>query len=99
MGYISFLKASGEVDLLPAENIVHVSTASATEINIDYSMGMPTILRAEVTYASTSGVTNPDVRKKVNAAIEKANGASGPAIPVGLPTLVASVDIEKVTIS
>ena len=27
MGYISFLKASGEVDLLPAENIVHVSVA------------------------------------------------------------------------
>ena len=101
MGYISFLKASGEVDLLPAENIIHVSTATATEINIDYStqIGDDKYLRAEVTYASTSGVTDPDVRKKVNDAIEKANGASGPAIPVGLPTLVTSVDIEKVTIS
>jgi len=101
MGYISFLKASGEVDLLPAENIIHVGTASATEINIDYApvFGTGIHMRAEVTYASTSGVTDPDVRKKVNAAIEKANGTSGPAIPVGLPTLVTSVDIEKVTIS
>ena len=101
MGYISFLKASGEVDLLPAENIIHVGTASATEINIDYApaFGTGIHLRAEVTYATTASVTDPDVRKKVNAAIEKANGISGPAVPVGLPTLVTSVDIEKVTIS
>ena len=101
MGYISFLKASGEVDLLPAENVIHVSTASATEINIDYGVqiGDDKYLRAEVTYATTAAVTDPDVRKKVNAAIELANGASGPAVPVGLPTLVTSVDIEKVTIS
>ena len=101
MGYISFLKASGEVDLLPAENIIHVGIASATEINIDYApaFGTGIYMRAEVTYATTASVTDPNVRGLVNAAIELANGASGPAIKVGLPTLVTSVDIEKVTIS
>ncbi len=101
MGYISFLKASGEVDLLPAENIIHVSAATSTEINIDYApvSGDGVYMRAEVTYATTASVTDPNVRGLVNAAIELANGASGPAIKVGLPTLVASVDIEKVTIS
>ena len=101
MGYISFLKASGEVDLLPAENIIHVGTAGTTEINIDYApmFGTGIHMRAEVTYATTASVTDPNVRGLVNAAIELANGASGPAIKVGLPTLVTSVDIEKVTIS
>ena len=102
MGYISFLKASGEVDLLPAENIMHVADASATAIVIEYGISAgdaATSLQATVTYASTASVTDPNVRGLVNAAIELANGASGPAIKVGLPTLVTSVDIEKVTIS
>ena len=99
MGYISFLKASGEVDLLPAENIMRVLDASDTAILIEYGVSAgdaATSLQATVTYASTASVTDPDVRKKVNAAIEKANGASGPATPVGLPTLVTGVVIAFV---
>ena len=96
MGYISFLKASGEVDLLPAENIVHVGAATNTAIVIEYGVSAgnaATSLQATVTYATVASLDNPDVRKKVNAAIEKANGAAGPAIPVGLPTLVSSVAV------
>ena len=96
MGYISFLKASGEVDLLPAENIVHVGNATNTAIVIEYGISAgdaATSLQATVTYASVAAIADADVRKKVNAAIELANGASGPAVPVGLPTLVSSVAI------
>lgn len=96
MGYISFAKASGEVDLLPAENIVHVGAATNTAIVIEYGISAgnaATSLQATVTYATVAGIVDADVRKKVNAAIEKANGAAGPAIPVGLPTLVSSVAI------
>ena len=96
MGYISFKKASGEVDLLPAENIMHVADASATAIVIEYGISAgdaATSLQATVTYATTASVDNPNVRGLINAAIESANGASGPAILVGLPTLVSSVSI------
>ena len=96
MGYISFLKASGEVDLLPAENIVHVGDATNTAIVIEYGVSAgnaATSLQATVTYGTVAAIDDADVRKKVNAAIEKANGAAGPAIPVGLPTLVSSVAV------
>ena len=39
MGYISFKKSAGEVDLLPAENIMHVEAASSTSIKIVYGVG------------------------------------------------------------
>jgi len=106
MGYISFKKTGGEVDLLPAENIMHVETASSTSIVIVYGIGngggtgsgslapIPDFLNATVNYGDTSSIDNPNVRGLINAAIELANGASGPAISVGLPTLVTAVDIQ-----
>ena len=36
MGYIKFKKAGGEVDLLPAENIVHVTSSSVTNCEIAF---------------------------------------------------------------
>ena len=38
MGYIKFKKAGGEVDLLPAENIVHVTSSSVTNCEIVYGI-------------------------------------------------------------
>ena len=106
MGYISFKKTGGEVDLLPAENIMHVGVASATQIVIVYGIGngggtgsgalapAPDFLNATVKYDSTASLDNPNVRGLINAAIELANGASGPAISVGLPTSVTGVEVE-----
>ena len=106
MGYISFKKSGGEVDLLPAENIMHVGNATSTKIIIVYGIGNgagtgdgalapdPDFLNATVNFGDTSSVNDPNVRGLINAAIEKANGASGPAIPVNLPTLVSSVSVQ-----
>ena len=98
MGYISLLKTGGEVDLLPADNIVGVGVASATAIVLTYGIvgsgTTPSLVKATIAYATTASVTDPDVRKKINAAIELANGASGPAISVSLPTLVGSVTMS-----
>ena len=101
MGYISFKKASGEVDLLPADNIVHVGTASATAIVITFgtlaygATGASELLNATVTYATTAALDSPNVRGLVNEAISKAAGTSSGAIKVGLPTLVSSVAIDQ----
>ena len=106
MGYISFKKSGGEVDLLPAENIMWVGNATSTSIMIVYGIGngggtgsgslapAPDFLNAEVNFGDTSSIDNPNVRGLINAAIEKANGASGPAISVDLPTLVSSVSVQ-----
>ena len=106
MGYISFKKSGGEVDLLPAENIMHVGAASSTSIVIVYGIGNgagsgnglsqpnPDFLNATVSYGDTSSIDDPNVRGLINAAIELANGAAGPAIPVDLPTLVTMVSVQ-----
>ena len=106
MGYISFKKSGGEVDLLPAENIMHVGNATSTKIVIVYGVGNgagsgfgalapdPDFLNASINFGDTSSIDDPNVRGLINAAIEKANGASGPAIPVNLPTLVSSVAVQ-----
>tara|TARA_Y100000004_G_scaffold38151_1_gene40947 strand:+ start:357 stop:677 length:321 start_codon:yes stop_codon:yes gene_type:complete len=101
MGYISFKKAGGEVDLLPADNIVHVGTASATAIVITFgslafgATGDSELFNATVTYDTTASVTNPNVRGLVNEAISKAAGTSSGAIKVGLPTNVTSIVIDQ----
>ena len=106
MGYISFKKSGGEVDLLPADNIVHVGNATNTSIVIVYGIGngagsgngllapAPDFLNATVNFGNTSSIDNPNVRGLINAAIEKVNGASGPAVSVDLPTLVSSVSVQ-----
>ena len=81
------MKADGSSDLIPAEGIHHVSAPSSTnkDITLDIS-GSP------FKYAVIAGATSADAaadltaasRNGINAAIELANGASGPAIVVDL---------------
>ena len=103
MGYISFKKSGGEVDLLPADNVVHVGLATgsigeAGQIVITYGthMSNANLLQATVNFAN---FTNDAERRLVNSAIELANGISGPAIPVDLPSLVTSVTLAPGTVS
>ena len=97
MGYISLLKSGSEVDLLPADNIMHVGAATATAIVLTYGIvgsgTTPSMVKATITYATTASVTEPNVRGLIVQAIESANGASGPGISVSLPTLVTEVAI------
>ena len=103
MGYISFKKSGGEVDLLPADNIVHVGDATGTpgeaaSITITYGIhmsGASSLLQATVNFSDFS---NDVERGLVNSAIKLANGISGPAIPVNLPGLVTSVTLNGGTV-
>ncbi len=93
MGYIKLIKADLTVDLLPAENIIHVSEPSTSNKDIGIRYGMPsgestiTFVTAIIAGADADNA-NADLtaasRKGIIEAIEKANGASGPAIPVDL---------------
>ena len=92
MGYISFSKGGGEVDLLPAENIVHVTSAGDTDCKIVYGSVVEDKVLLEATVViSAAEESTTSIRNAVNAAIEKANGASGPAIPVAFANTVTSV--------
>ena len=92
MGYISFAKATGDVDLLPAENITHVSMTDADTAVIEY--GIPagdadTLLQATVEFATAweaEGGKDAAIvaRIAINNAISAAGGTAGPAIPVQL---------------
>jgi|TARA_R100000455_G_C6198571_1_gene70221 hypothetical protein len=93
MGYIKLIKADSTVDLLPAENIIHVSVPSTTNKDIGIRYGIPSgestlsFVTAIIAGADASGSDaelTADSRKGIIEAIEKANGASGPAIPVYL---------------
>tara|TARA_E500000305_G_scaffold92423_1_gene80483 strand:- start:56 stop:388 length:333 start_codon:yes stop_codon:yes gene_type:complete len=93
MGYIKLIKADSTVDLLPAENIIHVSVPSASNKDIGIRYGIPSG-EATITFVTAiiagANASNSDAdltaasRKGIIEAIEKANGASGPAIPVDL---------------
>ena len=87
MGYIKLMKADGSSDLIPAEGIHHVSSPSSTAKDINLAIsGSP------FKYAVIAGADSDDAdadltaasRNGINAAIELANGASGPAIVVDL---------------
>jgi|TARA_E500000318_G_C3459327_1_gene172000 hypothetical protein len=94
MGYISFSKGGGEVDLLPAENIIHVTSSGTTNCEIVYAIpggASADKLVDAVVVISAAEASAKSIRNAVNAAIEKANGASGPAIPVGLVNSITSI--------
>jgi len=92
MGYISFKKSGGEVDLLPAENIVHVTSSGTTDCKIVYGVFAKDDVLLEATVVISSAEESiASIRNAVNDAIEKANGASGPAIPVAFANTVTSV--------
>ena len=89
MGYIKLMKADGSSDLIPAEGIHHVSAPASTSKDITLAIsGSP------FKYAVIAGADSDDAdadltaasRDGINAAIELANGASGPAIEVDLGT-------------
>ena len=94
MGYIKFKKTAsangGAADLLPADNIVHVSTPTATTVVIKLGYGADAVDEATITYATQTDFST--IRDAINNAIELANGASGPAITVDM------VDITSITI-
>ena len=107
MGYISLKKYDGTVDLLPADNIMHVAKGAALDIAIiEYGVSAgnaATSLQASIQFAESSdGTTDKNwsseqaMRNALNNAIQLANGNSGPAIPVKLET---GMVCESVTIA
>ena len=89
MGYIKLMKADGSSDLIVADGVHHVSAPSDSNKDITLAIsGSP------FKYAVIAGANSADAaadltaasRNGINAAIEKANGASGPAILVDLGT-------------
>ena len=107
MGYISLKKYDGTVDLLPAENIMHVAKGAALDIAIiEYGVAAgnaATSLQASIQFADSSdGSTDKNwsseaaLRNAINNAIQLANGSSGPAVPVKLET---GMVCEAVTVS
>jgi len=96
MAYIKLKKADGSVDLLPADNIVHVSAPSSSNKDIGITYGVtaesaatPTFLIAIIAGDDADGTAadlTADSRNGINAAIELASGTAGPAIEVDLGT-------------
>jgi transcriptional regulatory protein LevR len=91
MGYIKFAKVAttngGKADLLPCDNIVHVGVPTATAITLEIGNATTDTDLATVTYPSQSDFSK--IRDAVNDAIEKGNGASGPAILVDMPAITS----------
>jgi len=94
MGYLKFKKASGQVDLLPAEGVMHVGTPNNTTVVLKYdaNAAMDT---ATITFVDASGTADHEnlIRTAINSSIENINGASGPAVVVNMPTLVTGIVI------
>jgi hypothetical protein len=95
MGYISLKKSTGDVDLLPAENIVHVSMSDTHTAVIEYGVllsdggGGDTSLQATVVFVDSAAAdkawsSSVNARIAINNAISAAAGTSGPALPVAL---------------
>ena len=91
MGYIKFAKVvapnAGKADLLPCDNIVHVGDPTATAIILKLDANVDTVDVATITYPSQSDFSK--IRDAVNDAIEKGNGAAGPAILVDMPAITS----------
>jgi len=98
MGYLKFMKADGSADLLPADDLFHVSAPKASSADINITLGG----NAPKVYAVIKGANSANAdadltaasRNGINAAIEKANGASGPAIVVDLGEGLFCKEIE-----
>ena len=94
MGYLSFAKASAAVDLVPAEGILKVSEPDGSgNITLTYNFnGQSANTLCTIQLTAVGDFTIAD-RNAINVAIGKANGASGPAIPVSMSGLLASVTV------
>ncbi len=91
MGYISLKKSTGDVDLLPAENIVHVSMSDTHTAVIKYGFSadgiallQATVVFVDSTSADKAWSSSVNARIAINNAISAAAGTSGPALPVAL---------------
>ena len=90
MGYISLKKSTGDVDLLPTENIVHVNMSDTHTAVIEYGVSAgnaATSLQATVVFVDSAGAdkawsSSVNARIAINNAISAAAGTSGPALPV-----------------
>ena len=90
MGYIKFRKTAstngGKADLLPCDDIMHVSVPTATGVVLTFgensAVDTATLLYPTQTDFST-------IRDAINDAIEKGNGAAGPAILVDMPAITS----------
>lgn len=95
MGYIKFNKAAitngGKADLLPADDVMHVSVPTATGVVLTFGENTA-VDTATLVYPSQSAAKQALIRDAINDAIELANGAAGPAITVSM------ADITSVTI-
>ena len=87
MGYLKFMKAGTEYDLLPADGIISVTSSGQTNCVISYSgfNDSDKVLKATLVITNTVGGigSGTEVRLRVNNAIAKAT-----ANPDGPPTLV-----------
>jgi len=97
MGYISFAKSTGDVDLVPADGIAHVSMTDADTAVIEYvlsgsqintaaaALGARTTVEFATAWAAEgSKAATVVARIAINDAISAAAGTAGPAIPVQL---------------
>jgi hypothetical protein len=93
MGYVKLLKAGGEFDLLPAEDIGGIFENNITnEITVFYVNGNKILISCASSI--TRGVDGDGQR--ILAAVELINGASGEGIfPVTLSTLVSSTQVSS----
>ena len=93
MGYVKLLKAGGEFDLLPAENVGEFKI-NGSAIDVKYVSGN----KITVTMASAPsfGIDGDD--QLLISAIEKINGASGPGIfPLALSSLVTATTVAVIS--
>jgi len=93
MGYIKFKKVAstngGKADLIPCDDVMHVSVPTATGVVLTFGENTA-VDTATLVYPTQSDFST--IRDAINDAIELGNGASGPAITVGM------VDITSITI-
>jgi hypothetical protein len=104
MGYLKFKKAGTAVDLLPAENIMHVTSSGTTDCKIVYNVALNdaavanvTLLEATIVIASAEASTDT-IRKAVNDAIEIANGTND-AVVVDFVNAITSVSMTSASIA
>ncbi len=80
MGYVKILKANGQFDLLPAEDIgaIWFQNSAPTKLNFSYVTGRVITLTFDGSVDYGTGPDSDD--QKITRAIEKINGASAPGI-------------------
>ena len=93
MGYVKLLKAGGEFDLLPAENVGEFKV-NGSAIDVKYVSG--NTITVTMASAPSFGIDGDD--QLLISAIEKINGASGPGVfTAALSSLVTATSVAAIT--